>query len=155
MWIDIYSEAVSSTQSWFLVGMSACSSPFWRWGWVKEISHDFRVQILLSAWEVRCLSVFMATVWCMDLNKRESLDMARRFSSGFQPSLVIMVETLLVLLESLQTNLAALRCTASNLFLWSCLYGSPHRGAVFQFRTHQGFVCCFLHFLGTAVQVSA
>ena len=23
-------------------------------GWVKEISHDFRVQILLSAWEVRC-----------------------------------------------------------------------------------------------------
>ena len=50
--------------------------------------------------------------------------MARRFSSGFQPSLVIMVETLLVLLESLQTNLAALRCTASNLFLWSCLYGS-------------------------------
>ena len=50
--------------------------------------------------------------------------MARRSSSGFQPSLVIMVETLLVLLESLQTNLAALRCTASNLFLWSCLYGS-------------------------------
>ena len=67
----------------------------------------------------------MATVWCMDLNRRESLDMARRFSSGFQPSLVIMVETLLVLLESLQTNLAALRCTASNLFLWSCLYMGP------------------------------
>ena len=27
MWIDVY-QAVSSTQSWFLVGMSACSSPF-------------------------------------------------------------------------------------------------------------------------------
>ena len=44
--------------------------------------------------------------------------------SGSQPSLVIMVETLLVHLESLQTNLAAVRCTASNLFLWSCLYGA-------------------------------
>ena len=155
MWIDVYSEAVSSTQSWFLVGMSACSQSFLTVGWVKEISHDFRVQILLSAWEVRCLSVFMATVWCMDLNKRESLDTARRFSSGFQPSLVIMVKTLLVLLESLQTNLAAMRCTASNLFLWSCLYGSHTEAQYSNFGRTKVLYARFLHFLGTAVQVSA
>ena len=61
----------------------------------------------------------MATVWCMDLYKRESLDMTRRFSSGFQPSLVIMVETLLVLLESLQTNLAGVAgVVLSVLYFW-------------------------------------
>ena len=51
----------------------------------------------------------------MDWNWSVSLEMVRRFSSDSQPNLDIIEEMLLVLLESLQTNLADLRCTASNV----------------------------------------
>ena len=57
-------------------------------------------------------------------------------------------KSLLVLLESLQTNLAALRCTASNVFVVLFIW-VPHRGAVFQFRTVSSvlFSACYTNIL--------
>ena len=75
---------------------------------MNEIDADLRVDIppccLVWSW-----SVFMATLWLMDLYSRVSLDAALRSSSDFQPNLDIIEDTLDFRRKSLQTNLAARR----------------------------------------------